>query len=62
MRRWFVVVQYCAHGTWREHAHERCGEAFRLRRDAEMFANNLRKRYTNAQRWHVSVARWRVKE
>ncbi len=62
MRRWFVVVQFCERGIWREHAHKRCGEAFRFRRDAEREADEVRKRYTNPQRWHVVVVRRRVKE
>ncbi len=62
VRRWFVVVQFCARGIWREFWHEGQGYAFRLRRDAEREADEARKRYTNPQRWHVSVARRRVKE
>ncbi len=62
MRRWFVVVQLYADAHWREHPHDGCGKAFRFRRDADRFADELRRRYTDRQRWHVVVLRRRVKE
>ena len=61
MRRWFVVVQLYAEAIWREYPHDLCGNAFRFRRDAERVADNLRRWYTNPQRWHVVVVRRRVK-
>ena len=57
MRRWFVVVQLYAHGLWRDYPHEGCGTAFKYRRDAERLADQLRRWYTDPQRWHVSVMR-----
>jgi len=61
MRRWFVVVQCYAQAHWREYPHDGCGNAFRLRRDAELLADVLRSWYTDPQRWHVSVVRRRVR-
>ncbi len=62
MRRWFVVVQLYAHALWCDYPHDGRGNAFKFRRDAEREAGELRKRYANPQRWHVSVVRRRVKE
>lgn len=62
MRRWFVVVQLYTRSHWREYPHDGCENAFKFRRDAERFADNLRKWYVNPQLWHVSVVRRRVKE
>ena len=61
MRRWFVVVQLYAHALWCDYPHEGRGTAFKFRRDAEREADELRKRYSNPQRWHVVVVRRRVK-
>ena len=62
MRRWFVVVQLYADANWREHPHGECGKAFKFRRDAERFADELRRWYTDRQRWHVVVLRRRVRK
>lgn len=62
MRRWFVVVQLYAHALWQDYPHDGRGNAFKYRRDAERFANELRRWYTDPQRWNVVVVRRRVKE
>lgn len=62
MRRWFVVVQLYTDAHWRDHSHGECGKAFRFRRDAERLADELRRWYTDRQRWHVVVVRRRVRE
>lgn len=61
MRRWFVVVQLYTQAIWRDYPHEWSGTAFKYRRDAERLADELRKWYTDPQRWHVVVVRRRVK-
>ena len=62
MRRWFVVVQLYAQAHWRDYPHDGRGNSFKYRRDAERVADELRKRYSDPQRWHVSVLRRRVRE
>lgn len=57
MTRYHVVIQLCAQGIWREYRHEGHAYVFRLRRDAERCASDLRQIYRNPARWNVSVAR-----
>ena len=61
MRRWHVIVQLCTGGIWREYPDMETMGTFRFRIDAERWANELRKRYPNPQRWNVSVLRRSVK-
>lgn len=60
MKRYHVVIQLYAHGIWREHMHAGRTYAFRLRRDAERCADNMREIYPG-QRWHVAILRRTVK-